>query len=94
MSKKAKQPPKYPYGVCECNTCIIGLGGCGGLGPAAFEVTRKGKRIRLCTRCDFSDDKDKTLLVTEKDGAKLWLDFDPLGAFCIMGKLLEKRDAS
>lgn len=87
-----KKQTKFPYGQCECSDCSISAGGCGGFGPAAFEVERAGVTMRVCTRCDLTSDKNKTLLVTPEDNAKLWIDFDPLGAVCIMGELGKKKE--
>lgn len=80
----------HPYGVCECSGGLIGLGCCGGTGPAAFSVVRDGKRIRVCTRCDLSRDEDKRLLVKKTDMAEPFQSFDALGFFCILGKLSEE----
>lgn len=75
----------FPHGRCECDgaTC------CGGRGPAAYRVTRKGRSMLVCTKCDLSSDTDKVLLVTKDDPAQVWMDFDALGAVCIMFKLAE-----
>ena len=85
MKRASKK--QFPYGVCECNgeTC------CGGVGPAAFAVTRNGKRMHVCTRCHLSSDTNKKLLLTEKDQAKPFLDFDALGWFCILDMMVKAR---
>jgi len=47
----------------------------------------------VCTRCDLSSDADKTLLVTkDEQTAKVYFDFDPLGALCL-GFALSETDA-
>ncbi len=73
----------FPHGVCECNgaTC------CGGRGPAAYEVTRDGRRMKVCTLCDLWSDINKKLLVTSDEKTKVYFDFDAMGAFCIARKL-------
>lgn len=79
---------RHPYGYCECENKI---GCCHGMGPAAHEVTRDGKRLRLCTRCDLNSDLDKVLLVTEEDRGDVFFDFDPLGGFLIIAALAERK---
>ena len=76
---------KAPYGLCECD----GVGCCGGFGPVAFEVTRDGKKMKVCTRCDLLTDSSKKLLVKKSDNAEIWMKFDPLGGFIIIGMLGE-----
>lgn len=74
----------FPYGRCACDGSMC----CGGRGPAVYQVVRNGKTIRLCTKCDLSSDSDKTLLVRKTDKtAKILMDFDALGAFCIVNDL-------
>ena len=70
---------KHPHGYCECNGPMC----CHGMGPAAFEVTRDGRRMRVCTRCDLKGDANKVSLIRKKDNANIYLDFDPLGAMCL-----------
>lgn len=65
----------FPYGTCQCPTGMAG-GCCGGHGPAAFEVERDGKTIRVCTKCDLSSDKNKVLLVKESDDKKIFIKHD------------------
>lgn len=86
----AKYDELFPAGRCECDgpTC------CHGRGPAAFEVTRDGKRMKVCTRCDLTSDGDKKLLVTRDMPAKLFFDFDPLGALCIAFNEIKKDEAA
>lgn len=79
---------EYPHGVCECDTGVVG-GCCLGDGPAAVEVTRDGKQMRLCTRCDLSTDLDKKVLVTKEDDFAVYVEFDALGALCLAGRLEE-----
>ncbi len=73
---------------CECN----GTSCCGGRGIAVFQVTREGKRMKVCTRCDFSDDKDRKILkyATKLPAEKL-MAFDSLGAFCLANYIAEKK---
>lgn len=72
---------------CECNgpTC------CGGRGIAVFEVERESKKMKVCTKCDFGDDKGKKILkyVTKIPTKKLF-DFDTLGAICLANYISEK----
>lgn len=79
---------KFPYGKCDCSTGIVSLGCCGGNGPAAFEVTRNGKRLKVCTRCDLSTDQAKICLVKQGDNLDVFSS-DPLGALCLTFTLQE-----
>jgi hypothetical protein len=77
------------YAMCECPSPSFQC--CGGRGPAAYEATRDGKRLKLCTRCDLSGDQDKRLIVTEQHSVKVLMDFDAIGAFVVMHELMEAR---
>ena len=79
----------FPHGKCECH----GTSCCGGRGPAAFEVIRDEKKMLVCTRCDLSSDKDKRLLITGREPASTYFDFDALGAVCL-GFALEKQETT
>lgn len=83
--KKQSIKSKFPYGMCECDGAMC----CRGYGPAAFSVVRDGKAMKVCTKCDLSSDTNKVLLVKKTDKTKIWMDYDPLGAMCIMFKLQE-----
>ena len=72
----------WPHGLCECN-CTV----CGGKGLAAFEVERDGRVMRVCTRCDLSDDKNKRLLVTRTDPFDQLEQYDIIGGVCVAGLL-------
>lgn len=80
--------PRFPYGRCECRDGA-GSGCCRGEGPAAYEATRGGRTLRLCTRCDLSTDTT-ICLVRKEDDMALFLNFDPLGALCLALKCNEK----
>lgn len=72
---------------CECdgNMC------CGGKGIAVFQVERKGKKIKVCTRCDLMSDKNKKILKYVKNiPVKKLMDFDALGAVCLANFINEK----
>ena len=77
----------YPHGECECRD------GCQcehRAGPAACEVARNGKTMRVCTRCDFASDRPtRRLLVTRDDDATSYYDWDVLGFVCISHALSE-----
>ena len=36
-------------------------------GPAAYEVARNGKTMRVCTRCDFASDRPTRRLLVTRD---------------------------
>ncbi len=86
---------KFPYGKCECDAdpyANISSGCCHGEGPAAYMATRDGEETRLCTRCVVSDDNATAqLLVTEADDARVYLDFDLIGAMCLMFELKKEK---
>lgn len=82
---------KYPYGQCECGP-DTGCMECRGFGPAAFRVTRDGKRIRVCSRCDLSSDTNKILLVKPTDKADIFLEWDALGFLCIANMLAKNTN--
>ena len=67
---------------CDCN----GASCCGGRGIAVFSVVRNGKKMKVCTRCDLAVDRPtrKVLPYVKNIPAKKLIDFDPLGAFCIL----------
>lgn len=75
----------FPHGECECrNGCSCARKP----GPAAFEVTREGKVMRVCTRCDFSSDKPtRKLIVQPEDPSAVFLDYDAFGWLCIVAEL-------
>lgn len=72
---------------CECNGVMC----CGGRGIAVFQVERDGKTMKVCTRCDFSGDKNKKILkYVTKIPAKKLMDFDSLGAVCLANYIADK----
>lgn len=81
---------KLQYKMCECPQANSSC--CGGRGPAVFSVKRGSKKLNVCTRCDFRFDKEKKLIITEKYDFKTLMDFDPLGAFVVAGKLSELKE--
>lgn len=73
---------------CDCNGFMC----CGGRGIAVFQVTRKGKKMNVCTRCDLSSDKNKKILKYCKElPAHKLIDFDSLGAICLANDIAEKK---
>ena len=77
-----------PHGLCECRD-NHGAAGC--RGPAAWLVTRDGLKLRLCTRCDLSGDRDKVLLVVGSDPLQPYSSYDSLGALSISLHLSEAK---
>jgi hypothetical protein len=78
------------YGCeCDCDQHPHGAANA----PVAFEVTRDGKRMKVCTRCDFSTDKDKLWLFDKSTPSGPFIEFDALGAVCIALKLDEQVTA-
>jgi len=57
-----------------------------GPGPAIIEVTRDGKRMKICSRCDlFGDEEKKVLLDLDVEAL---LAFDAFGAKALLPELL------
>ena len=77
---------KVQFG-CECKDCGIMCECTHSCAPVWKIVERKGKQIKVCTRCDLSTDKTIKLLVDEKTPIKPFMDYDALGAFCIIGEI-------
>ena len=83
---------KFTHGECECrNGCRCACYA----GPAAYEVIRNGKTMKVCTRCDLSSDvATRKLLVTEDESGGEYGRWDSLGLFCILGELARRREGS
>jgi hypothetical protein len=75
---------KLEYEKCECHA------GCHG--PAVYAVTRDGRRINVCTRCTF-DGEDEKLIITRQHDPRTLMNYDALGAYCVMSDLVEAKDA-
>jgi hypothetical protein len=62
---------------CECQdpATIHGAGNCSG--PAAFEVTRKGQQVRLCSRCILIEDKPSAKLIAPESEYEALREYDP-----------------
>ena len=78
----------YPHGSCDCNSGLAfddGEGCCLGTGPAAFEVERDKRKMRVCTRCShLTGDKNLVQLVRATDSTfEIFSAFDPLGALVL-----------
>lgn len=73
---------------CECDGSMC----CGGRGIAVFEVTRDGKKMKVCTRCDLPKDRKtrKILPYVKNIPAKKLIDFDALGAMCLAWDMKKK----
>lgn len=72
--------PKIP--ICMCD----GLMCCGGAAMAVFAVTRDGKRMTVCTHCDFRNDENKVILAYVFTDLMDWdrqYREDALGALCL-----------
>lgn len=80
----------YPYGKCECDECRPGW--CHGEGPAAFEVVRGDRKMRLCTKCTLSGDKDSRLLLTKSDDLAPFREWDPEEGITLIELLLQEKD--
>ena len=93
--RRAQMSAEYPHGECECRHPSCSCGGGRKPGPAAFEVTREGKPIKVCTRCDLSGDRpSRVLLVQERDEMGPYIDWDALGAMCITFEAADRRKAA
>lgn len=75
---------------CECD-CGGELSQCGGVSaPVAFEVTRDGERIKVCTRCELPSDTDEKVLVDLHTPVEPYIEYDALGALAVSGELGKK----
>ena len=73
---------------CECG----GSSCCSGRGIAVFQIVRKGKKMKVCTKCDLSTDKDKKILkYVAKIPAEKLINFDALGALCLGDDIADKK---
>jgi len=75
----------FPHGKCECAPCRAGW--CGGRGPAAYEVRRDGKVLRVCTKCTLFRDNYQKLLVKPGDPIEPFEAWDELGTMRIQSEL-------
>lgn len=82
---------KVQFG-CECKDCGIMCECTHSCAPVAFLVGRKGKRIKVCTRCDLSSDKIIKLLLDKNTPMKHFFDYDALGALCLSTYLNRKQN--
>lgn len=88
MTKTKTKSNKVEIIDCECNGDMC----CGGRGIAVFEVERGGKKMKVCTRCDLSSDKNRKILkYVKKIPAKKLINFDSLGAFCLANYINDKK---
>jgi hypothetical protein len=74
----------FPFGSCECDACPVHA--VRGPGPAAFDVLRDDKWVKLCTRCDFKGDT-KVLLVTKDTDPAPFRAWDALGYALVFDRL-------
>lgn len=79
-----------PHGLCEC---VLGCQCQIIRGPAAFQVERNGRTLKVCTRCNLSGDRNQKLLVGMNDPMRVFMNYDPLGAMAIAFELSEQAPA-
>lgn len=68
------------YGLCACDKCPENW--CAGRGPAAFEVTRDGCTMNVCSRCTLLGDAI-TLLIRKDEDLTPYLAWDPFQALVL-----------
>ena len=76
---------------CECTDCGAMSRCTHDDAPVAFLVERDGERLRVCTRCDLSDDTKLETLVDADTPAGPYMDYDPLGAITLSGEFNESK---
>lgn len=82
------EPPEYPYGLCECrDSCACETNP----GPAAWDVLRDGRRLKVCTRCTLSGDADRKLLVKKTDVVGPFLAYDAWGMCVVALELVDEE---
>ena len=68
---------------CECTDCG-GMSRCTHAdAPVAKRIRRDGEELKVCTRCEFSDDVVVEVLIDEDTPAGPFMDYDPLGTMCL-----------
>lgn len=73
------------YEKCDCADGHRGA--CDG--PAVFEVTRNGEKLKLCTRCDFTEDKpSRRLIIDDSYPPEPLIEYDALGALVVLRELV------
>lgn len=77
----------FPHGICECPSASSQC--CAGRGPAALEVRRGNRTLKLCTHCDLTSDTVLRILPS-KDELDVYERFDPLGALCLVMKIRDR----
>lgn len=85
--------------LCECNSgnpvptmffnreCYC----CMGTGPAAFEIVRNNRHMKVCSRCDLNSDIHVGLVASEDDLPELE-EYDAAGARSVRRILDEKEE--
>ena len=73
---------------CECRECDND--NCGGRGPAAYAISRDGKRLLVCTRCICTGDEVLETLVTTRAELEECSEWDQLGGSCLSQELEAK----
>ncbi len=80
---------KVQFG-CECEDCGIMSGCTHSCAPVAYLIERKGKKLKVCTRCQLRTDKVIKHLFDKNTNIKKFMDYDSLGAICMVGEIKEK----
>ena len=74
--------------LCECEAgCLVHKEH--GPGPALLEVTRGGKKVKVCTRCNAPAEETRVLEEADHEECK---EFDPLGYRTAMGGTLTREE--
>lgn len=77
---------------CECtDNCTVHYDH-PNLAPVIKRVLRNGKELDICSRCDLSGDIEIKFYPELSDNAAIFLNYDALGALCILGRLNEPQD--
>lgn len=71
------------YG-CECrDDCLIHRGDAASA-PVAYLVKRHTEFLKVCTRCQLSNDTVVRILVNRDTNAHAFVEYDALGAMCLL----------
>lgn len=85
-------PPVFPHGPCECTS---GMCPCSQRpGPAFASVMRQGKKMKVCTLCDRSSDRDTRILVIETEDLGIYLGHDPMARSAHLLWLIARQKAA
>jgi len=57
--------------------------------PVAYLISREGREMKVCTRCQMSNDKIISMLIDRETPSNPYIEFDALGAMLLIMRLTE-----